>query len=100
MAGLLEHVNYDFDRRMTARRGMMAHLGLCPDEAEASEIREELRATLLACGRCDAPRALPGLAEDRVPRNATPACCAREAFARLEVACSRLRNPPGLQAHA
>lgn len=99
MSGLLEHVNYDFDRRMTARRGMMAHLGLCPDEAEASEIREELRATLLACGRCDAPGRC--LAWQKTARpGMPPACCAREAFARLEVACSRLRNPPGLQAYA
>ncbi len=91
MSNLLEHVSYDFDRRMTARRGMMAHLGLCPDEAEALEVREELRATLLACGRCDGPGRC--LAWQKTARpGMPPACCAREAFARLDAACSRLRD--------
>lgn len=88
MADLLEHVSFDFERRMTARRGMIAHLGLCPDGVEASEIREELRGTLLACGQCDAPGRC--LAWQKTARpGMPPSCRARDAFARLAAACDR-----------
>jgi hypothetical protein len=90
---LLEHVAFDFDRRMAARRGMMAHLGIAPTEAEAPELIREIRETLLTCGRCDAPgRCLEWQKTARA--GMPPQCSAREAFARLNDACNALREAP------
>lgn len=91
VSGLLDHVTHDFDSRMQARRGMMAQMGLRPSAEEAPRLYDELRATLLACGRCAAP-------EDCIARQRTaaagapPACRARDAFARLKAACEDLRR--------
>ena len=93
MSTLLRHVTFDFDRRMAARRGMMAHLNIAPTEGEARELVEEIRATLLTCGRCGAPgRCLEW--QKTAHAGMPPLCGAREAFARLNDACNALRESP------
>lgn len=91
MSTLLQHVTFDFDRRMAARRGMMAHLGIAPTEVEAPELVKEIRATLVTCGQCDTPgRCLEWQKAARA--GMPPLCGAREAFARLNDACNALRE--------
>lgn len=93
MSTLLQHVTFDFDRRMAARRGMMAHLGIAPTEDEAPELVAEIRATLLKCGQCGSPgRCLEW--QKSACAGMPPLCSAREAFARLNDACNALRETP------
>jgi hypothetical protein len=89
-------VSYDFDRRMEARRGIMAHLDLVPTEDEATGLFEELRATLLACSRCTAPDHCLSW-QKTACAGMPPRCPAREAFARLEAARDQLRTPERLR---
>ena len=85
MSPLLNCISKAFDRRMGLRRRMLAHLGLAPTQAEAPEMYDDLRATLLACSGC----AHPDICEywlDKAHDGSPLFCEARLAFARLNAA--------------
>jgi hypothetical protein len=86
----------DFSRRLRVRRKMMAHLGLCPTDAQCAEHRADLRETLLTCARCADPAVCEAwVAQDRP---GTPMFCrSREMFLRLE---SALAPPPEIRLSA
>jgi hypothetical protein len=85
MSGLLNSMSEDFSRRIAVRRGMMAHLGLCPTDGECLTHRAAIRETLIACTRCPNPEICEGWVAQNRP--GTPMFCrARETFLRLEAA--------------
>jgi hypothetical protein len=88
VSGLLNHLSEDFSRRMEVRRGMLAHLGLSFTDDEATELRGDLRRTLLCCASCGNPDVCRGWVTQN--QLGTPMFCqAREAFARLDHATRR-----------
>lgn len=56
MSDFLDCLRRDFETRMTAHEGMLAHLGLDPSEEDAVYLLNELRATMSACGACRCPK--------------------------------------------
>ncbi len=85
MSGLMQHISKDFEKRMTVRRGMLAHLGLAFTDEDAARLRPDIRETLIACSCCANPDTCRGWVRQKRP--GTPMFCrARDAFLRLEAA--------------
>ena len=95
MSGLIYSMRESFDQRMTAHKGMLAHLKLDPTSEEAPHIFQELRETMVACGKCKCPNTCiewTSEGEDGPP----PWCHRRSAFLDLLDACEALRTQRGL----
>ena len=89
MSEFLDSMRRDFDVRMTAHEGMLAHLGLELTEDDASALVVELRATFGACGACRCPKTClewQSGADDGPP----PWCHRRNSFLSLIDACATL----------
>ena len=89
MSDFLDSMRQDFDTRMTAHEGMLAHLGLHLTELDAPFLVTELKATFGACGACHCPKTCldwQGGHEDGPP----PWCHKRGTFLTLIEACAAL----------
>lgn len=82
MSGLLNRMSEGFDRRMSARRHMLGHIGVSLSEEAALLAREDVRATLLACASCREPELCECWVAHR--HEGLPVFCrARDSFLRL-----------------
>lgn len=90
MSEFLDSMRRDFDARLSAHEGMLAHLGLQLTEDEAPAVFSELRATLGACGRCHCPKTC---LEWQTSGEAGPPpwCHKRRIFLSLVKACETLK---------
>jgi hypothetical protein len=79
----------DFETRMNAHEGMLAHLGLNPSEQDAPLLLTELKATMGACGACHCPKTC--LDWQTLGEDGPPAWCHRRGtFLSLMDACAAL----------
>lgn len=89
MSEFLDSMRRDFDARMSAHEGMLAHLGLNLSEEDAPLVISELKATFGACGACHCPKTClewQGGSDDGPP----PWCHKRGTFLKLRAACAAL----------
>ncbi|WP_439122643.1 hypothetical protein [Marivita sp.] len=91
MSDFLDSMRQDFDARMNAHEGMLAHLSLQLTEHHAALLIPELKATFAACGTCHCPKTclewqMSG--DDGPP----PWCHKRGTFLALIDACAALER--------
>ena len=89
MSDYLDCMRGDFEARMSAHEGMLAHLGLNPSEEDAPLLLNELKATMGACGACHCPKTCldwQTYGDDGPP----PWCHRRRTFLSLIDACAAL----------
>lgn len=91
MSGLLDQMRLTFETRMAAHDAMLAHLGLAPTEDDAPLVYDALRATLLACGSCQCPKACMEWQNSGID-GPPPWCHKRGTFLELQEACAALER--------
>ena len=89
MSDFLDSMRADFDARLSAHEGMLAHLGLHPSGDDATFLLDELKATMVACGACHCPRTCLDW-QDRDEDGPPPWCHRRKTFLTLKDACRAL----------
>jgi hypothetical protein len=85
----LDSMRRDFDARMTAHEGMLAHLGLHLTDLDAPLLVVELKATFGACGACHCPKTCLEW-QTRSDDGPPPWCHKRGTFLTLIEACATL----------
>lgn len=89
MSDFIDAMRYNFEARLRAHEGMLAHLGLHPTEAEAPLLFHELKATLGACGACHCPKTCLDW-QGRNDPGPPPWCHRRRSFLALSEACAAI----------
>ncbi|PWL36413.1 MAG: hypothetical protein DCO97_04215 [Marivita sp. XM-24bin2] len=87
----LDSMRRDFDARMSAHEGMLAHLGLYLTEHDSPFLISELKETFRACGACRCPKSCldwQSGSEEGPP----PWCHKRHTFLSLIDACNALAD--------
>ena len=86
MSAYLDNMRMDFETRMSAHEGMLAHLGLNHTEENALLVLDEMTATMVACGSCHCPKTcLEWQASEQA--GPPPWCHRRGSFLTLVDAC-------------
>lgn len=93
MSAYSDTLRRDFEVRMSAHEGMLAHLGLNPSEDDAPFLLTELKATMGACGACHCPKTCLEW-QEQGHAGPPPWCHRRKSFLSLIDACAALEAQP------